>query len=128
MPLYAFRCSEGHRFERFVKLANFASPQACECGAPSQRLIVAPAVHSDAIDPIRGADGKMHDSMASYRRSLTPGGNPQGERYHELGNENVPDYKPPEFDPKARRDAIRAGLADVKAGRVPPAPVTGIPT
>lgn len=128
MPIYDFRCGKGHLFERFVALSEFAKPQSCECGASSQRVISAPAVHSDAIEPVRGADGKMHDSMASYRRSLAPGGNPQGERYIELGNEKVPDYKPPEFDPKARRDAIRAGIADVKAGRVPPVPATGIPT
>lgn len=71
-----------------------------------------------------GADGKLHDSLASYRHSLTPEGNPKGERYLEMGNEELPAFKPPEFDRKERREAIKAGIADVKAGRVPPV-VTG---
>lgn len=125
MPLYDFRCTEGHRFERFVALAQFASPQTCECGAPAQRLIVAPMLaRSDAIDPIRGADGRMHTSLSSYRASLRPDGNPKGERYVELGDQELPPFKAPEFDRKSRREAIKAGIADVKAGRVPPV-VTG---
>ncbi len=125
MPLYDFRCSEGHRFERFVALAEFASPQACECGAPSRRVLSAPALgRSDAIDPIRGPDGKMHTSLSTFRASCLPGGNPKGERYHELGDTEMPAFKAPEFDRKTRREAIKAGIADVKAGRVPPV-VTG---
>ena len=77
MPLYDFRCSEGHRFERFVALADFASPQACECGAPTQRLIVAPMLaRSDVIDPIRGPDGRMHTSLSTFRAACLPSGNP----------------------------------------------------
>ena len=82
----------------------------------------APAIIRDQIEPCRGADGRMHDSLASYRRSLRPDGNPQGERYIELGSESLkPDL--PKFDRKARRDAIRAGIEDVRNGRVPPAAV-----
>jgi hypothetical protein len=62
----------------------------------------------------------MHDSLSSYRRTLQPGGNPKGERYLELGDQELPPFKAPEFDRKTRREAIRAGIADVKAGRVPP--------
>lgn len=125
MPLYVYRCAEGHRFERFVALADFASPQTCDCGAQAQRRIVAPMIaRPDTIEPIRGADGRMHTSLASYRASCQPGGNPRGERFVELGNEELPAFKAPEFDRKSRREAIRAGIADVKAGRVPPV-VTG---
>lgn len=120
MPLYDFCCSEGHRFERFVPLADFASVQACECGAPSQRQLSAPMLGaSDSIEPTWGADGKLHDSLSSYRKTLRPDGNPKGERFIEMGNEKPPKWKPPEFDRKTRRDDIRAGIADVKAGRVP---------
>lgn len=83
-----------------------------------------PMLMKDTIDPIRGPDGNMHDSLSSFRRSCRPDGNPQGERYLELGNDSLPEFKAPEFDRKERRDAIRAGIADVKEGRVPPV-VTG---
>ena len=119
MPLYDFMCGEGHRFERMVSLAEFHVSQSCQCGAAAKRMLSTPRVKSDYIDPIRGPDGKMHDSMASYRRSLEPSGNPQGERYHELGNEEARPVTY-NFNRKQRRDDIRAGLEDVKNGRVPP--------
>lgn len=123
MPLYDFLCGKGHKFERLVKLADFDASQKCECGAGARRQLSAPRVVSDYIDPIRGPDGKMHDSMRSYRASLEPGGNPQGERYLEIGNEEI---KPnlPKFDRAARREDIKAAIADVKAGKPIPAPVT----
>lgn len=124
MPLYDFKCGEGHNFERFVPLSDFASPQRCECGAPSQRLVSAPVVLSDVIEPRYGADGKLHDSLSSYRRSLTPEGNPRGERFFELGDEQLKtvEHKP---DPKKLRDDIRKSIAEVKQGRRV-APTTGV--
>lgn len=120
MPLYDFTCGAGHRFERFILLAQFDDPQSCECGAAARRNVSAPMVKSDCIDPRMGADGRLHDSLASYRHSLTPEGNAKGERYFELGhNEELPS-KTYDFDERQRRDDIRAGLEDVKNGRVPP--------
>lgn len=119
MPLYDFRCLSGHRFERFVPLAQFEAVQDCECGDRAMRQVSAPRVISDYIEPCLGADGKMHDSLASYRHSLTPEGNPQGERYLELGDQSLT-HTPPKFDERQRRDDIKAALEDVKNGRVPP--------
>lgn len=124
MPLYDFRCDNDHRFERFVSLAAFDDRQNCECGAVAHRQISAPMVRSDSIAPTLGPDGRMHTSLATYRHSCTPEGNPQRERYQELGNDSLPAFKAPEFDRRKRREDIRAGIADVKAGRVPPV-VTG---
>ena len=125
MPLYDFLCAEGHRFERVVKLADFDAPQACGCGEPAQRQLSAPRVVSDQITPCLGMDGKMHDSLASYRRTLRADGNPQGENYIELGNERL---KPVErkFDRAQRREDIKAGIADVKAGRLPPVTISPV--
>jgi hypothetical protein len=82
----------------------------------------APMIRRDSIDPTRGMDGKMHDSLASYRRSLRADGNPQGENYIELGNESLTPVEH-KFDPKQRRDDIKSALADVKAGKPIPEPV-----
>lgn len=76
----------------------------------------APAILRDSIAPCLGMDGKMHDSLSSYRRTLKANGNPQGETYIELGNESLTPVKY-EFDRKQRRDDIRAAIADVKAGK-----------
>lgn len=123
MPLYDFRCAEGHRFERMVPLREFDAAQLCDCGSAASRVPCAPRVISDIIDPMLGADGKLHDSLASYRRSLTPEGNPRGERFIEIGNEEIKASPRPDFDRAQRRDDIRAAIADVKAGKPIPAPV-----
>lgn len=124
MPLYDLRCEQGHRFERFIPLVRFGDRQTCECGAGARRVLCAPRVVSDSIEPTLGPDGKLHTSLASYRHSCTPEGNARGERYAELGRDEMPAFKAPEFDRGKRREAIKAGIQDVKEGRVPPV-VTG---
>jgi hypothetical protein len=119
MPLYDHLCAAGHRFDRFVKLDRLGDQQRCECGQVAQRCLSAPRVVSDVIRPIRGMDGRMTDSLSTFRATLDPGGNPQGERYHEVGNETVTRPRLT-FDKHAQMDAIRAGIEDVKNGRVPP--------
>lgn len=85
---------------------------------PARSHLGFPSIRRDTIDPIRGADGRMHDSLSSYRRSLEPSGNPRGERFIELGNENLPTIEH-KVDRKQRRDDIRAAMSDVRNGNVP---------
>lgn len=61
----------------------------------------------------------MYDSLSGYRRTLRADGNPQGETYTEIGNEEIT-YHPPQFDEASRRDDIRHALMDIKYDRVPP--------
>ena len=45
MPLYEYRCDNGHTFE-VLQPMNEASLTSCQvCGAPAQRILHAPAVH-----------------------------------------------------------------------------------
>jgi putative FmdB family regulatory protein len=44
MPTYDFRCTNNHRFERVLKLAEYDTPQECPCGASANRLISPPRV------------------------------------------------------------------------------------
>lgn len=105
-------------------LSDFHVPQHCDCGVQAQRQVSAARIgSSDSIAPIMGPDGKMHTSLTTYRGSLKPDGNPQGERYLELGDQELP-HAPPEFDRKTRRDNIKEAIEDVKNGRIPPV-VTG---
>ena len=82
----------------------------------------APAIRRDSIDPMCGADGRMYDSLSALRRTYLPENNPKGERYFEIGNEELPSVTY-DFDPKQRRDDIKAAIEDVKNGRVPPVTV-----
>lgn len=80
----------------------------------------APMIRRDSIDPCRGPDGRVHESLSSLRRSYRADGNPQGETYHEIGNDVIAPAPLPQFDRRQRRDDIRAAISDVKEGRVPP--------
>lgn len=47
MPVYEHLCSNGHKFDRYLKLAELDHDQVCECGAAAKRLISAPFVQVD---------------------------------------------------------------------------------
>jgi len=87
--------------------------------APARSSFPAPVIRKDSIDACRGMDGKMYDSLSGLRRTYRPDGNPQGERYTEIGNEEL---KPVThtFDRAKRRDDIKAAIEDVRNGRVAP--------
>src|SRR3546814_10948027 len=87
------------------------------CGSIASRLVRAPRIKVDQIAPCLGMDGKIHDSLASLRRTYRADGNPQGENYVEIGDQELPAFQAPEFDRKQRRDDIRAGIEDLKNGR-----------
>lgn len=76
-----------------------------------------PYFRQDSIEPCMGMDGKMHDTLSGYRKTLRPDGNPKGERYLELGNDSLPDFEAPKFDRKKRRDDIKRTIAEVKSGK-----------
>lgn len=39
MPVYEHLCENGHKFDRYLKLAELDLPQVCECGGAAKRLI-----------------------------------------------------------------------------------------
>ncbi len=50
MPLYNLLCENGHKFDRFIKLANLDDPQTCECNAKATRMLSAPMFNIDATN------------------------------------------------------------------------------
>ena len=45
MPLYDYRCENGHTFEVMQRMSEDPLTTCTECGAPVQRVLHAPAVH-----------------------------------------------------------------------------------
>jgi putative FmdB family regulatory protein len=83
MPLYDFRCSQGHRFERFVSLRDFAVPQLCSCGVEAQRLLSAPMVLADLPGYVSPTTGRWIEGRVARREDLRVSGcrpYEQGER------------------------------------------------
>lgn len=77
-----------------------------------------PATISDTLAaPLySGADGKQYTSKSALRGSYLPGGNPDGIRYEEVGNEKIsaaPAYKP---DDKAIDASIMKAMSQLGHG------------
>lgn len=63
--------------------------------APARSSMPCPMLIRDTIEPVRSmADGRMYDSMKSLRRTYRADGNPQGQEYHEVGNEPMRGRQP----------------------------------
>jgi putative FmdB family regulatory protein len=45
MPVYEYRCENGHHFEVVQRMADAPLTECQVCGAPVQRVMFAPAVH-----------------------------------------------------------------------------------
>ena len=45
MPIYEYKCDNGHVFDVMQKMAEDSLTECIECGAPCVRVLTAPAVH-----------------------------------------------------------------------------------
>ncbi len=45
MPVYEYRCEEGHEFEVIQRMSDDALTSCEICGSPAQRVLYAPAIH-----------------------------------------------------------------------------------
>ena len=45
MPIYEYKCENGHVFEAIQKMTDEPLRECEECGAPASRVLSAPAIH-----------------------------------------------------------------------------------
>jgi putative FmdB family regulatory protein len=45
MPIYEYKCENGHVFETIQKMADEPLRECEECGAPASRVLTPPAIH-----------------------------------------------------------------------------------
>jgi hypothetical protein len=73
-----------------------------------------PMLISDQTEPVRSmVDGKTYDSKSALRRTYSPSGNAEGERYNEVGNETQEIPSRPKPDRKAIRESVRRAASRV---------------
>jgi len=70
MPLYDFKCGEGHQFEKMVPLRDFEAEVLCSCGAPAHRLISTPMFTVDSVGYNCPISGRWIGSKAAHRDNL----------------------------------------------------------
>jgi putative FmdB family regulatory protein len=91
MPLYEYRCEEGHTFEVMQKMSD-DPVQSCEvCGAPVQRVFHPVAVH------FKGSGFYNTDYGKSKRRG--GGGSDDGAGSSSGGSDSGGDSKPADSKP-----------------------------
>lgn len=75
-PLYEFVCSSRHHFERYLPVADYRTPQNCDCGAPGRRIISVPMllIRSKDICYDSPIDGRPITSMAARLDDLARSG------------------------------------------------------
>lgn len=71
MPIYTFKCSNGHTETHYAKIIERDAIRQCaSCGANLLRILEAPAVRTD-ISPYQSpVDGRWIDSRAARREDL----------------------------------------------------------
>lgn len=83
--------------------------------APTRSSLTAPYVAGDTIEPTRSmATGEMFTSKSKLRATYRPNGNPNGNRYIEVGNEQLKAAPKPKPDRKAINESVEKAFA--KAG------------
>ncbi len=84
MPVYTFKCSDGHRFEAYMTMAEFIMYHAmrCVCGSNGEVVITAPMLVKAAQDvcydspvdgrPITNWDARREDLKRNNSRPYDP--------------------------------------------------------
>lgn len=70
MPLYEYKCGNGHKFERFLKLEDYQEPQLCACTNPASRVISAPMFHVENVAYDCPVTGKWIGSKNQHEENL----------------------------------------------------------
>lgn len=83
MPIYEYRCTNKHKFDRYLKLKDYKQPQVCDCGASARKILSIPMINCDMqpldryISPVSGKP------ITSYK-----------ERREDMAEHDCVDYEP----------------------------------
>ena len=96
MPIYEYRCEEGHLFEVMQKITDDPVTACGECGAPVQRVFHPVAVH------FKGSGFYNTDYGTSRRKRELESSAKEGADKHDAKTESKSDSKP---SPKSTQTA-----------------------
>ncbi len=97
MPIYEYKCENGHVFEALQKMTDEPLRECQECGAPASRVLTPPAIH------FKGSG--FHNTDYKTKRGGGNGGSSEGgseksgeagsgESKPSSGSDSKPDSKP----------------------------------
>ena len=71
MPVYSYKCpSCQSAFDRFRKLAEYDSPQTCDCGTVAAKQLAAPAVRGDYAGYSCPVTGQWIEGRRAHEENL----------------------------------------------------------
>ncbi len=86
MPIYEYKCENGHVFDVIQRMTDEPLHECQECGAPAARMLSAPAIH------FKGSG--FHNTDYGTRKSGGNGGSDGGESGSGSGSsDSKPDSK-----------------------------------
>lgn len=74
MPIYEYKCMNGHKFEKFLKMADSDEEQFCECGRPGHKQVTAARVVADYAGYECPITGDWIEGRAAHRENLAKHG------------------------------------------------------
>jgi putative FmdB family regulatory protein len=94
MPIYEYKCENGHVFDVIQKMTDEPLHECQECGAPASRVLSAPAIH------FKGSG--FHNTDYGTKRG---GGNGGSEGGGESGGSGSSDSKPDSGKSESKSDS-----------------------
>ena len=76
MPIYEYRCTNGHRFEALQKIADDPITECEVCGAPATRVLHPVAIHFKGSGFYSTDYGRGKKSASSERAESSSDGKP----------------------------------------------------
>lgn len=98
MPIYEYKCENGHLFDVIQKMTDEPLRECEECGAPASRVLSAPAIH------FKGSG--FHNTDYGTRKSGANGGSSEGGA--DSGGSSKPDSGKSESKPDSKPAASTA--------------------
>jgi putative FmdB family regulatory protein len=98
MPIYEYKCENGHVFETIQKMTDEPLRECEECGAPASRVLTPPAIH------FKGSG--FHNTDYGKRKGGGNGGASEGSS--DSGSSSKPDAGKSESKPDSKPAASTA--------------------
>ena len=105
MPIYEYKCENGHVFDVIQKMTDEPLTECQDCGAPAQRVLHSPAIH------FKGSG--FHNTDYGKRKSGANGSSGEGAKEKDSGSESGGSAEPKSSDSKGAADSKpKAAAAD----------------
>jgi putative FmdB family regulatory protein len=98
MPIYEYKCENGHVFDVIQRMTDEALTECQECGAPAERVLHPVAVH------FKGS-GFYNTDYGKKKKGAAANGASEGSGDSKSGTESKPSDSKPASDPKPKASA-----------------------